>query len=107
MKARASNTSNFKTDVLNNTKPVLVDFWAAWCAPCRAISPVLDAIAEEHSEKIAVVKVNIDENPHLAQQFGIRSIPALRVFRNGKITESFNGALSKSALETKLVKYLR
>ena len=83
--------SNFQEEVLNSSKPVLVDFWASWCGPCRMVSPIVDEIAEERQD-IKVGKVNVDEQPELASQFGIMSIPTLMVFKNGKIANQAMGA---------------
>lgn len=77
--ARAVTTANFKDEVLSNAKPVLVDFWAEWCGPCRMVSPIVDELGTEYAEKLDVVKVNVDEEPELAQQYGITGIPALLV----------------------------
>lgn len=106
MSARTTTTSTFKTDVLRNERPVLVDFWAAWCPPCRAVGPVLDEIARHHREKIDVVKLNVDENPELARKYQVTSIPAFRVFQNGEIVDSFMGAMPKEAFEERLSPYL-
>lgn len=89
--------SNFQEEVLNSSKPVLVDFWASWCGPCRMVSPVVDEIAEERQD-IKVGKVNVDEQPELASQFGIMSIPTLMVFKNGKIANQAMGARPKAQI---------
>lgn len=85
---------NFESEVLQANKPVLVDFWAAWCGPCRAISPVVDEIASER-EDVVVGKINVDEQPELAQQFGVMSIPTLIVFKNGQAAEKSVGVVPK------------
>lgn len=89
---------NFEAEVLNSNKKVLVDFWAPWCGPCRMLSPIVDEIAQEADENIKVVKVNIDEEPELAQQFGVMSIPTLVVLKDGKIISSSVGVRPKQAV---------
>jgi thioredoxin 1 len=98
MAAKNVTTATFQADVLSSAKPVLVDFWAEWCGPCRMVSPILDEIAGEHADKITIVKVNVDEEPALAQQYGITSIPAMQVFQGGEVVKSIIGAKPKPAL---------
>lgn len=90
--------ANFTEVVLNSEKPVLVDFWAEWCGPCRMVGPILDEIGAEYAEKITIVKVNVDEEPHLAAEYQITGIPAMKVFQNGKIVKEMVGAKPKPAL---------
>lgn len=98
MKELNLTKENFAQEVLNSDKPVLVDFWAPWCAPCRMMAPVLEEFAKEYGEKIKVAKVNVDEEEKLASQYGIMSIPALLVFKNGKVTASSAGFIPKENL---------
>lgn len=93
-----TNDSNFEADVLKAEKPVLVDFWAEWCSPCKMIAPLLDEAAEEYSDRLTVTKLNIDENPAIPPKFGIRSIPTLILFKNGSVHAQKLGAMSKSQL---------
>jgi thioredoxin 1 len=97
--------ATFEVDVLKNSKPVLVDYWAEWCGPCRQVSPVLEEIASEHSE-IDVVKLNVDENPAITQRYGIMNIPTLSVFKGGEVVKEIVGAKPKSALLRELADFL-
>jgi thioredoxin 1 len=96
----------FEADVLNNDKPVLVDYWAEWCGPCKMVAPVLEAIAEEHGDKLDIVKLNVDENPVITQKYGILNIPTLGVFKNGEVVKELVGARSKSALLRELADFI-
>jgi thioredoxin 1 len=100
------NESTFDREVLQSTIPVLVDFWAPWCAPCKAIMPTVENIAVEMAGKFKVVKINIDESPLLATQFGIRSIPTLLIFNRGKVAEQIAGTPNKEKILTKMNQYL-
>ncbi|WP_462187251.1 MULTISPECIES: thioredoxin [unclassified Frankia] len=98
--------STFVTEVLESDKPVLVDFWAEWCGPCKMVAPVLEEIAKEHGEKLRVVKLNIDENPETARNYQIMSIPTMAVFVKGAIDKSIVGAKPKAALLRDLSAYI-
>jgi thioredoxin 1 len=96
----------FDAEVLKSDKPVVVDYWAEWCGPCRMVAPVLEEIAAEHADKINVVKINIDENPQVAQRYGILQIPTLNVFSGGEVVKQVIGAKPKSALLRDLADFL-
>ena len=90
--------STFEEQVLNSAKPVLVDYWAAWCGPCKMIAPILDEISDEYADKLTVAKINIDENQQTPQKYAVRGIPTLMIFKNGEIAGTKVGAMSKSQL---------
>jgi thioredoxin 1 len=97
---------SFETDVLKNARPVVVEYWAQWCGPCRMVGPVLEAIAEEHADQIDVVKLNTDENPVTAQKYGILAVPTVSVFSGGEVVKQMLGARPKSALLRDLEAFL-
>jgi thioredoxin 1 len=99
--AQQITDANFK-ELVNGDKPLMVDFWAEWCGPCRMIGPIVEELAEEYEGKVVVGKVNVDENDELAGEFGIRSIPTLLFFKNGEVVDKHIGAAQKSLIETKL-----
>jgi len=100
--ATAVKTTDFETEVLQNDKPVLVDFWAEWCGPCHAVAPILDRIAAEHEGELKLVKVNIDEEQDLAMRYGVQSIPTMILFKDGEPAAAAIGAQPKAALERAL-----
>lgn len=102
MKPIQVTEATFEAEVALSDKPVLVDFWAPWCGPCRLIAPALDEIAAEHGDRFTIAKVNVDENPKLAAAFGVRSIPMLAFVKDGKLRDSVIGAASKAAMLARL-----
>ena len=104
--AAAVTDASFEQDVLKSDVPVLVDFWAPWCGPCRMVAPIVDEIAKEYEGKIRVYKLNTDENPNVASQYGIRSIPTLMLFKGGQKVDTVVGAVPKNTLSCTISKYL-
>ena len=102
---KAVTDASFEADVLMNSKPVLVDYWAEWCGPCRQVAPVLEEIAREFGSKIDIVKLNVDQNPYVVQNYGIMNIPTLSVF-NGQVVKQSFGAKPKAALLRELADYI-
>ena len=103
---KAVTDETFEAEVLNATKPVIVDYWAEWCGPCRQVASVLEEIATEHGEKIDVVKLNVDENPVVTQRYGIMNIPTMSVFKDGQVVKEIVGARPKSALLRDLADFI-
>lgn len=96
----------FQTEVINSTMPVLVDFWAAWCSPCRMVAPVMEELAKELIGKLKVVKVDVDENAALASQYNVMSIPSIMLFKNGQVVEQMMGFMPKGAIAAKIQGHL-
>ena len=106
MSVSAVTDQTFDTEVLMSDKPVVVDFWAEWCGPCRMVSPILEELSNEHGDKIAFVKLNVDENPQVAASYRITSIPTLNVYSGGQVVKQIIGAKPKSAIKGDLSDYL-
>ncbi len=106
MKPVELTDSSFETEVLKSTLPVLIDFWAIWCGPCRMVSPIVEELAGEYTGKLKVGKVDVDSNPSTAMQYGIRSIPTLLLFKDGQVVEQIIGAVPKRVLVDKLSRHL-
>ena len=105
-KPQAVTDADFKSSVLESGQPVLVDFWADWCGPCKMIAPVVEELAQEYDGKFQFTKMDVDANPQTAMQFGIRSIPTLLLFKDGKVAEQVIGAVPKTVLKKKIDKVL-
>jgi thioredoxin 1 len=103
---RETSDGTFESDVLKSDRPVLVDFWAEWCAPCRMLAPTVEAVAEKYADTARVVKLNVDNNPSVSQRFGIKGIPTLILFKNGKEEERVVGATSEQAISRMLDKHV-
>ncbi len=103
---KAVTDETFEAEVLKAGKPVVVDYWAEWCGPCRQVAPVLEEIATEHGEKIDVVKLNVDENPVVTQRYGIMNIPTMNVFKDGEVVKQIVGARPKAALLRDLAEFI-
>jgi thioredoxin 1 len=104
--AKVVTDDGFEAEVLQNPRPVIVEYWAQWCGPCHQVSPVLESIAAEHAGKLDVVKVNVDENPQTARRYGIMLVPTLNLFRGGEVVKQVIGARSRSALMREFADFL-
>ena len=103
---KETSDSTFENDVLKSDQPVLIDFWAAWCAPCRMLAPTVEAVAEKYAGKARVVKLNVDDNPSISQRYGIKGIPTLILFKNGHEEERVVGATSEAAISRMIEKHI-
>ena len=99
MSVKSIKENEFESEVINSNKPVLIDFWAEWCGPCKQIGPILEEISNEKEDKLKILKLNIDENPQTPQKYGVRGIPTLMLFKDGKLIDTKVGSLPKSSLE--------
>ncbi|MFB4316418.1 thioredoxin [Actinomadura sp. 21ATH] len=103
---KAVTDADFEAEVLKSDKPVLVDFWAEWCGPCRMVAPILEEISKEHGDKLEIVKLNIDENPKVPAQYQILGIPTLNVYKNGEVVKQIQGVKPKAALLRELGEFI-
>ena len=107
MRAQQVTDATFSDEVLRSDKPVIVDFWAEWCGPCRMVGPVVDQIGEEYGDKVKVLKLDVENNPATAMKYGITSIPAIYVFKDGEVAKQTVGARPKAALEQEFAEFLK
>jgi thioredoxin 1 len=106
MKPVTITDQNFTEEVTNSNLPVLIDFWAVWCGPCRAIAPIVEQLAGEYDGKVKIGKLDVDENPETAVKFGVRSIPTLLLFKNGQVVDTIIGAVQKNVIVQKITPYI-